>query len=190
MAHTSRDVDTACEDPKRIDNRMNPVVEDCVIAESNKLKEKANKMVTANRFREAIDLYTEAMEVGYISDQMTVKLYCNRALAAINWVKNGYHGDTETLLQKATSDSKHACSLAPTDGKTHYRLGCVLYLRRRYKKASIAFEQARIYLPHDKIIEESLAKSQEKLGVQNRRETENTAYIPGGRINEELEQGA
>ena len=89
-------------------------------------KERGNACFKKGNYKEAVELYTNALKICATEDKdMIVALYKNRAAC---WLKLKRHED-------AISDCKAAIQLAPSDVKALYRLAQALEGKKLYSEA-------------------------------------------------------
>ena len=94
-------------------------------SEMNKIKQKANDAFSANRFEEAIRLYTQCLNLPNLSDKDRAILYSNRSVSylKLNNLRNAY------------MDAKICVRYRPTWPKAYYRKGKALHEMKNYEKA-------------------------------------------------------
>ncbi len=134
----------------------------------DELKLKANDYFKLKKYKEAIEYYTQAIELDNVSNNDRGIAYSNRSNCYFNIYSSNL--DDENLLTAAKNDIKIAISLNPTYMKAYYRLGKIYEAEEKYEKALSYYKKA-LYL--DNSVEDvknciSLIKS--KLGIKNRYE--------------------
>ncbi|TDH68299.1 hypothetical protein CCR75_004116 [Bremia lactucae] len=112
------------------------------------LKANGNNAFAKRRFKEAVQYYSQAIELNSTSHI----LYGNRA-AAYHRLKN---------YKLALEDSDVAISLHEPWVKGHYRKACALAALEKYKEAAEAFERAKELSPSDKNLEEKAKQMRDK----------------------------
>jgi stress-induced-phosphoprotein 1 len=93
----------------------------CATFQINSLKEKGNAALQADKFDEAIQAYSEAIEL----DAKNHVLYSNRSAAFLKAGK----------LEEALKDAEQTIELNPTWAKGYSRKGAVLTYMQKYPEA-------------------------------------------------------
>jgi small glutamine-rich tetratricopeptide repeat-containing protein alpha len=96
-----------------------------VLAKAKQLKEAANKRFQSKQYKQAVELYTEALILPLLPPQDLAVLYSNRSAAHLG---QGEH-------HKALQDAKKAQSLWPTWSKGYFRKGKALLALNEFTKA-------------------------------------------------------
>ncbi|CAG4988781.1 small glutamine-rich tetratricopeptide repeat-containing protein alpha-like [Colias croceus] len=123
-------------------------------AEAEKLKNEGNECMKAERYREALEKYSRAIEL----DPRNSVYFCNRAAAHF---KLGEH-------ESVVADSMAALALQPNYGKAHGRLGIALTALDRHVEARAAFARAVQLEPDNESYKENLRLTEEKLAQSGR----------------------
>jgi tetratricopeptide (TPR) repeat protein len=113
------------------------------------LKEEGNREFKAQRYSEAIDLYTKAL----VLNENPV-YYCNRAAAHAS-----LDNSSEAIL-----DCQRALRIDPTYAKAYKRLGASYQSQKNYSEALNAYTNAQKYDPSDKSIEQLIEHLRIKVG--------------------------
>lgn len=129
------------------------------------LKTKGNQLMKDEKYHEAIQCYTEAIEL----DSTNAVFPCNRAAA---YGKIGEH-------QKAIEDCQKALSLDPNYGKAYGRMGLSYHNLNNFQKAKENYSKALELEPGSTFYQTSLAQVEEKL-KESQGETGNARPAPGG----------
>ncbi|XP_068619659.1 small glutamine-rich tetratricopeptide repeat-containing protein alpha-like [Battus philenor] len=124
-------------------------------AEAEKLKNEGNEFMKAERFREAFDKYSKAIEI----DPRNAVYFSNRAAAHF---KLGEH-------EMAIADCMAALALQPDYGKAHGRLGLALTALDRHREARAAFARAAQLEPENESYRENLRLADERLSQRGER---------------------
>lgn len=124
-----------------------PTAEDRGKAED--LKTKGNQLMKEEKYQEAIQCYTQAIEL----DSSNAVFPCNRAAA---YGKIGEH-------QKAIEDCQNALSLDPNYGKAYGRMGLSYHNLNNFQKAKESYSKALELEPGSTFYQTSLAQVEEKL---------------------------
>ncbi|KAF9953515.1 hypothetical protein BGZ70_000220 [Mortierella alpina] len=111
-------------------------VSDEVAAKANAIKEEANVLFAAKKFQEAIEKYTEAIEL----NPNVAAYYANRAFAHTKLEEYG----------AAILDGDKAVEVDPKYPKGYYRRGVGKYALARYKEAAKDFRVVVKIAPNDK----------------------------------------
>ncbi|CAK1593623.1 unnamed protein product [Parnassius mnemosyne] len=124
-------------------------------ADAEKLKNEGNEFMKAERYREAFDKYSKAIEL----DPRNAVYFSNRAAAHF---KLGEH-------EAAIADCTAALALQPNYGKAHGRLGLALTALDRHREARAAFARAAQLEPDNESYKENLRLADEKLAQRGER---------------------
>ena len=120
---------------KEGNNSNNIVYSEEDIQRSLLCKEKGNKALLANKFKEALEAYSEGIEI-----QPTPILYSNRALVYIKL----------EMFGQAIQDADDSISLDPKYIKAFYRRGSANFSLAKYKNALRDFKLVVKLVPNDK----------------------------------------
>ncbi|KCV68356.1 hypothetical protein H696_05272 [Fonticula alba] len=117
---------------------MSPIpIEDITVEKSDFFRLKANDLLKAGRYNDAIPLYSQAID--HHPAPAPATLYTNRSLAYFK----------AELLGASLTDAETALSLDPGFTKAHYRRGCALMGLCRWSEAAAALATASRALPKD-----------------------------------------
>ncbi|KAJ3226678.1 hypothetical protein HK099_004422 [Clydaea vesicula] len=120
---------------------------------SELLKSKGNKKMAEKNYKEAIDFYTQAIEV----DNQNAVFYANRAAAHS---QNGDHAN-------AVVDSKLAIEVDPDYSKAYSRMGHAQFCMGDYKEAVQSYESGLALDPENQTMKQSLASAKAKLNEKS-----------------------
>ncbi|CAH2055017.1 unnamed protein product, partial [Iphiclides podalirius] len=123
--------------------------------EAERLKNEGNEFMKAEKYREAYDKYTKAIEL----DPHNAVYFSNRAASHF---KLGEH-------ELAIADCTAALALQPNYGKAHGRLGLALTALDRHREAQAAFARAAQLDPDNESYKENLRLAEEKLAQRGER---------------------
>lgn len=132
-------------------------------AKAEELKNEGNQLMKNEKYQEAIQCYTKAMEL----DSANAVFPCNRAAA---YSKMGNH-------QKAIEDCQKALSLDPDYGKAYGRMGLSYHSLNDLQKAKESYTKALELDPGSTFYQNSLSQVEEKIKGSQEQETRLT---PGG----------
>lgn len=124
-----------------------------IMTTANQFKDQGNEALKAEKFVEAIALYTKAIEL----DATNHVFYSNRSAAH---VKNGDY-------DKALEDAKKTVELKSDWGKGHGRLGTALSYLSRYDEAVAAFKEGIKYDPNNTQLKASLEETESRMRSVN-----------------------
>lgn len=124
-------------------------------ANAESLKNDGNELMKAERYREALERYSRAVEL----DPLNSVYFCNRAAAHF---KLGAH-------ESAVADCTAALALQPEYGKAHGRLGLALTALDRHKEARVAFARAAQLEPDNESYRQNLRLATERLAARGER---------------------
>ncbi|XP_029187909.1 small glutamine-rich tetratricopeptide repeat-containing protein alpha-like [Acropora millepora] len=132
-------------------------------AKAEELKNEGNQLMKSEKYQEAIQCYTKAMEL----DSANAVFPCNRAAA---YSKMGNH-------QKAIEDCQKALSLDPDYGKAYGRMGLSYHSLNDLQKAKESYTKALELDPGSTFYQNSLSQVEEKIKGSQEQETR---PAPGG----------
>lgn len=141
-----------------------PTAEDRAKAEE--LKTEGNQLMKEEKYKEAIQCYTKAMEL----DAANAVFPCNRAAA---YSKMGEH-------QKAIADCQKALILDPNYGKAYGRMGLSYHNLNNLEKAKESYAKALELEPGSTFYQSSLSQVEDKLRESQQGGAGNTRPAPGG----------
>lgn len=118
-------------------------------AEAEKLKNDGNNLMKADKYKEAYEKYTSAIEI----DSQNAVFFCNRAAALLKL--NDYQG--------AVTDCLAALAIDGNYGKAHGRLGLALSSLNRHVEARAAYARALQLEPGNESYQNNLRLTEEKL---------------------------
>lgn len=118
-------------------------------ARAEELKTEGNQLMKEEKYNEAIQCYTKAMEL----DSANAVFPCNRAAA---YSKMGDH-------QKAIEDCQKALSLDPNYGKAYGRMGLSYHNLNNLQKAKESYTKALELDPGSTFYQTSLSQVEEKI---------------------------
>lgn len=124
-------------------------------AEAEKLKNEGNDLMKTEKYREALDKYTKAIEL----DPRNSVFFCNRAAAHF---KLNEH-------ETAVADCMAALAIQPDYGKAHGRLGLALTALERHREARAAFARASQLEPENESYRQNLRLADERLAQRGER---------------------
>ncbi|CAO1359232.1 unnamed protein product [Diamesa tonsa] len=108
------------------------------MADINLLKEKGNAALTANNFEEAVEAYTEAINL----DPNNHVLYSNRSAAYLKYGK----------LESALEDAEKTISINPSWAKGYSRKGSALFSLEKYEEAFRCYNKGLEYDPNNQAL--------------------------------------
>lgn len=114
-----------------------------------KLKDEGNVFMKEQKYQEAIDLYTQAIEI----DSTNAIFFTNRAQAHIK--SEGYGA--------AVADCTSALTIDPNSAKAYYRKGVAFMALLNYKEAQNNFKNALKRAPNDTVTAQNLKQCQNYL---------------------------
>lgn len=131
------------------------------VAESESLKNEGNRLMKEEKYVEAIQQYTRAINI----DPRNPIFYCNRAAA---WIRLGDH-------EQAISDSNLSLRYNPRYSKAFVRLGDAYFRMENFKEAADAYQKAIAIEPDNEdyknkstmAMQRNLAKLQSSAGPPN-----------------------
>lgn len=129
-----------------------PTTPSSSIRDAEKCKTRGNALMASREYREALDAYSQAIELSPDGPQSHV-YFSNRA-AALCYLKE---------YQQAQRDSLQSLVLNPTYGKAHARLGLSRFFLQDYQGAVEAYEASLRYDPGNAASKSYLAKAQARL---------------------------
>lgn len=97
----------------------------------------ANEAFKNQNYAKSINLYSDAIELPDLSEEVLSILYSNRSSA---YLKLSIEDDDN--VEKARDDAKLAINCRPSWWKAYYKLGCIYEAKRKYDKAIIAYNKA------------------------------------------------
>lgn len=118
-------------------------------AKAEELKTQGNQLMKEEKYEDAIQCYTKAMEL----DSANAVFPCNRAAA---YSKLGNH-------QKAIEDCQKALSLDPNYGKAYGRMGLSYHNLNNLQKAKESYTKALELEPGSTFYQTSLSQVEEKI---------------------------
>ncbi|KAJ0172427.1 hypothetical protein K1T71_012400 [Dendrolimus kikuchii] len=124
-------------------------------AEAERLKNEGNELMKKDKYREALDKYTRAIEL----DPRNSVFFCNRAAAHF---KLNEH-------ETAVADCMAALAIQPDYGKAHGRLGLALTALDRHREARAAFARASQLEPENESYKQNLRLAEERLTQRGER---------------------
>lgn len=123
--------------------------------EAERLKSEGNELMKAERHREALELYSRAIEL----DPQSAVYFCNRAAA--HFRLSDHEG--------AVADCTAALGLQPDYSKAHGRLGLALTALDRHREARQAFARAAQLEPDNESYKQNLRLADERLATRGER---------------------
>ncbi|KAL0073687.1 hypothetical protein J3Q64DRAFT_1745260 [Phycomyces blakesleeanus] len=127
-------------------------------------KAAGNRKVAERNYPEAINLYTQAIEIN--GNQAVY--YANRAAA---YSQQGEH-------QKAVDDAKQAITIDPKYSKAYSRMGHALFCQKKYAEAVEAYENGLTLDPENPTLKSSLQTAKSKLDSTAVDRTEGSRSVP------------
>ncbi|TIA91396.1 hypothetical protein E3P99_01113 [Wallemia hederae] len=126
------------------------------VAKADELKAQGNALMSAQKYKEAIDAYTQAIEL-HPTNKI---LYSNRAAAY------SQAGDQDASI----ADAKKALEIDPAFARAYSRLGHAYFNAKQYENAVRAYEDGLKYDADNQTMKSSLITARSKLGgsVQQR----------------------
>ncbi|XP_066592395.1 small glutamine-rich tetratricopeptide repeat-containing protein alpha-like [Prorops nasuta] len=121
-------------------------------AEAERLKNEGNMLVKADKYQEALNNYTKAIQL----DGHNAVYYCNRAAV---YTKMGNH-------QQAIKDCHSALAIDPTYSKAYGRLGLAYTSLQKYKDAKECYQKALEMEPDNESYKYNMTLMEEKLTQQ------------------------
>ncbi|XP_013422191.1 stress-induced-phosphoprotein 1-like [Lingula anatina] len=113
-----------------------------VALQVTELKDAGNAALQAGKFKDAIELYSQAIEM----DKENPALYSNRSVAHIKAKE----------FEKALTDAEKVVELKPDWSKGYSRVGSALSSMSRHQEAKMAFEQALKLDPDNKQLKQAV----------------------------------
>ncbi len=138
----------ATKDEKLKPKKTAPVTE-AEKAEAERLKLEGNEAMRAEKFDEAVQFYTKALEI----DPSNQVFYCNRAAAHSK--KSDFYA--------AVEDCRRAIDMDPTYGKAYGRMGLAYSSVEKHKEAVDCFKKAVELEPENESYRSNLQLATEKL---------------------------
>ncbi|GBP70178.1 Small glutamine-rich tetratricopeptide repeat-containing protein beta [Eumeta japonica] len=123
--------------------------------EAERLKNEGNELMKAEKYKEALELYTRAIEM----DARNPVYYCNRAAAHFKLEEH----------EAAVVDCTAALALQPNYTKAHGRLGLALTALERHREARAAYARAAELEPENESYRVNLRLTDEKLAQLEQR---------------------
>ncbi len=153
-------------------------VSDADKARAVEIKTKGNDAIRAGNVGDAIDLYTQAIEI----DEDPV-YYCNRAAG---YMKLEQH-------EKAMADCCRAIEIDPTYAKAFSRMGAISFAQEDYRTCITHYRRALALDPDNEVAKSNLAVAKAKLEQADTRPAPSTGGLdlggPGGLLNNPALQG-
>ncbi|XP_050935581.1 serine/threonine-protein phosphatase 5-like isoform X4 [Cucumis melo] len=126
------------------------------VTQAEKIKCRANKAFTAHKYAQAIDLYTQAIE---LNNQNAI-YWANRAFARIKLEEYG----------SALEDASKAIEVNPRYSKGYYRRGAAYLAMGKFKEALKDFQQLKKMCPNDPDTIRKLKECEKAIGKLNSEE--------------------
>lgn len=123
------------------------------MTQANQLKDAGNKALQAEKFDEAISLYTQAIEI----DSSNHVFFSNRCAA---YLKKGDY-------EKALTDAEKTVKIKPDWGKGYSRLGAALSYLQKYEEALEAYKDGLKHDPENVQLKAGIDETQAKIRGQN-----------------------
>ena len=147
--------------------------DETAIQRAKDCKEEGNRKFRAERYLDAIQFYTQALQLsGVLPLQLQADLWCNRSCA---------YGKLKKW-NDAQNDATHAVNINPSGMRGHQRLGEALVGLGLYADASLSFERAVLYAEKEddrSLMKKTLHETQVMAEKKSRKEEINTSYTPG-----------
>lgn len=118
-------------------------------AEANQLKDEGNQLMREDKFKEAIECYTKAIN----KDCSNAVYFCNRAAAHSKLADH----------RQAISDCQQALQIEPNYSKAYGRMGLAYSSLNEHKKAKECYEKALQIEPENESYRSNLNIAEEKL---------------------------
>lgn len=140
------------------------------------MKEQANAAFKNENYLEAITVYSDALELPDLPEEILAILYSNRS-AAHQKLSRGDDID----LEEARNDAKSAINCRPSWWKAYYRLGCVYEAKRKYDKAIVAYNKALSLDPNQLQVRSARDACRNEEAILERREHMDPKKMPRSR---------
>ncbi|XP_037044994.1 uncharacterized protein LOC119080668 [Bradysia coprophila] len=147
------------------------------VSRANQLKMEANAAFRRQDYSQSIDLYTEAIDLPDLSEDVLAILYSNRSSTYLKLSKDN--------IRQAGDDAKAAINYRPTWWKSYYRLGSVYEAKKKYDKAIIAYNKALSLDPAQSQVREARDGCRDELAVMERSEHLDPQKMPSS-LDEQL----
>jgi len=134
--------------------------------QAEKLKLEGNDLMRAEKFEEAIEKYTKAIEL----DSSNQVFYCNRA-AAFSKMEQHY---------AAVEDCQRALDMDPKYGKAYGRMGLAYSSIHKHKEAVECFKKAIDIEPENESYKSNLKLAEDKLATAGSPGPAAVGFPPGG----------
>jgi len=134
--------------------------------QAEKLKLEGNELMRAEKFEEAIEKYTKAIEL----DSSNQVFYCNRA-AAYSKLEQHY---------AAVEDCQRALDMDPKYGKAYGRMGLAYSSIHKHKEAVDCFKKAIEIEPENESYQSNLKLAEDKLATAGSPGPAAVGFPPGG----------
>ncbi|XP_078484755.1 small glutamine-rich tetratricopeptide repeat-containing protein beta-like [Ciona intestinalis] len=122
-------------------------------AKAEQLKQEGNEMMKKEKFDDAIDLYTKAIEI----DSQNAVYYCNRAAAQTGRQK----------YDMSLTDCKRSLEIDPKYSKAFSRMGLTYSKMEMYDEAIKSYKKALELDPENEGYKKNLKIAEDKLSSQN-----------------------
>lgn len=150
------------------------------VSRANQLKVEANAAFRSQNYSQSIDLYTEAIDLPDLSEDVLAILYSNRSSTYLK-----LSNDKNYNIQQAGDDAKAAINYRPSWWKSYYRLGSVYEAKKKYDKAIIAYNKALSLDPTQSQVREARDGCRDELAVMERSEHLDPQKMPSS-LDEQL----
>lgn len=147
------------------------------VSRANQLKIEANAAFRSQNYTHSIDLYTEAIDLPDLSEDVLAILHSNRSSTYLKLSKDNIH--------QAGDDAKAAINYRPSWWKSYYRLGSVYEAKKKYGKAIIAYNKALSLDPGQSQVREARDGCIDELAVMERYEHLDPQKMPSS-LDEQL----
>ena len=124
---------------------------------ANQIKKDANTEYERKHYETAIKLYSDALLLTDLSDELSGALFSNRAMAYLKLHMNSSNKMDQRHLARSLNDAKMAKSLCPRWFKAHYTLGLVHQEMNDLESAVASVRTSLLLKPGDEELKNALA---------------------------------
>ena len=181
---TSTEIDELKND-NNIFNARYQIIDEENVKKAEQFNSEGTKAHQAERYSEAIEKFTKAIDLSGISDDNRAVFYTNRSASLLKLYEQQLSSTTKPLADindlryNALQDAKKGRDLSLKLWKGHYRVGQVYTSLNEHKKAKHSFELAFALSPLNETIKKALDESTSIYNRQLREEHLDPRVSPG-----------